>query len=325
MRERRSKLLIALAAVTLVAVCTRCAGTPAAPPPTVPSARLLETARARMAAGDAAAALEPLEQLLARADAESFREEAMYRQAVCLNRTRDRSAAFDAFQAFVEAYPLSRFSIEKEVFELGLSLIQGAGGGFLGIPRALGLTLTGPEVLRFLIKINPTGEYAADSRRIIAQYYFDEGDFHLARLEYEALIEEHPGSIWQPLAEYRIPLCRLLLSRGAVYDRKLLEDALEGFRDYERKHPGGDYADRARDHAREVYDMLAEKNYRTAEFYLADKHVDAGVFYHKLTIQEYPETEWAARSADCLARIARDYADTPAARVARDYLELIGK
>lgn len=304
---------------------TACATAPPASPP----AALLDTARRELAAGQPRAALVLLEELLARAgadaDAEALREEAMHCRAVCLARAGDHGAALAAFETFVEAYPLSPRSVETEVFELGVALIEGAGSGFLGIPRALGLRVSGPEVLRFLIRINPRGEHASDARRILAQDAFDRRDFELARLEYEALIEDHPGSIWQGLAEFRIALCRLRHSRGAAYDRKLLEDALKGFRDYEQRHPGGDHADRARRHAQEIGDLLAEKNYRIADFYLADKRVDASVFYHRLTLQEYPETDWARRSAESLAQIARGYPDTAAARAARTSLEQIGR
>jgi outer membrane assembly lipoprotein YfiO len=278
--------------------------------------QLLARAKDSMAAKEYAGALECLDVILERPDAAKVREEALLRKAHCYIGMKDYDAAFESIKLFVEEYPLSRHKVEKPLFGMGVAIIDGANSGFLGIPGALGFRLGGTEVLRFLIKILRRGERAVDAQRIIAQYYFDQGDHHRARLEYEALIEDYPGSIFQSLAEYRIPLCRLLQSRGPEYDRKLLEDALRGFQQYEHKHPGGTFANLARNRAKEVYNMLAEKNFRIADFYLADKRVDASVFYHELTINTYPETPWAQRSVARLGEIAEDYPDTEAARVA---------
>jgi len=309
-----------------LALLTGCAGAPA-PLRQMKDPELLARAETSMAAKDYAAALEPLDVILDRPEAAKSREEALLRKAHCYLGMKDYDSAFETIKKFVEEYPLSRHKVEKPLFGMGVAIMEGANSGFLGIPGALGFRLTGTEVLRFLIKILRRGERAVDAQRIIAQYYFDRGEFHRARLEYEALIEDYPGSVFQALAEYRIPLCRFEQSRGPEYDRKILEDALKGFQQYELKHPGGTHANLARNHAKEVYNMLAEKNFRIADYYLADKQVEASVFYHELTINTYPETPWARKSVTRLQEIAEDHPDTEAARVAsrvaKRYLERV--
>ena len=280
-----------------------------------------------MASGHYEEARKQLDALLVSGRSAAEHEEAMYLEAVALTREQKWASAFEAFQEFSRAFPVSRYSpqVEKELFQMGNALIRGEGAGFLGIPRWLGLTTTGTDVLLHLIKISPTGQYADHAQRIIAQYYFENADFQMAQLEYQVLLTDYPDSVFRPLAEYRVPFCRYKQSRGARYDRKILEDALKGFREYDRRHPGGDWSRQALTHAREVLDMLAEKNYLIADFYLADKRYGPSVFYFKQTIQEYPETSWAVRSMERLKDIVDDYAGTAAARMARDYLEMIGK
>jgi len=284
----------------------------------------LERAQAEIGQGKHQLALEELESLLKRPDAGPVRERARFWRTVCLRKLGYHEKSYESLKRFLEDYPISALApkAEKELFELGVELLQGAGGGFLGIPHALGMSLSGAVVLRYLKDVSPNGRWAADAQRIIAQFYFDEGDFAMAITEYRALIDDHPGSIWQPLAEYRLPLCRLKNSRGAAYDRKLLEDALAGFQQYERRHPGGDYVKLARVHAKEVHNMLAEKNYRIADFYLDSKRIAAAVFYYKSTVQDYPETVWAQESLSRLQLVVKDYPDTEAARSAAETLDL---
>ncbi len=308
-----------------------CVGGPPLDPAKQDSDTLVPEARNAMKAGEFDTALTYLDTVLDRPEDHPknhpknhrHHEEARYLKAVCYHRQGSYTHAFSAFKRYVEAYPLSRYKVEKELFKMGVALIKGANSGFLGIPGTLGLTLEGTEVLGYLIRISRTGEYAAHAQRIIAQYHFDHGHFDLAQIEYQALLDDYPTSEWVPLAEYRVPRCKLLQSRGAVYDRKLLEDALLGFQDYEQKHPDGKHVKFARKYARIVHNMLAEKNYRNAVLYLNDKRILASVFYFRQTIQDYPETEWAGKAVKGLRKVRDDYPETEAARAAEKGLELI--
>lgn len=310
-------------AITVLVLGPGCAGGPPLDPGDLDSRTLVPEARKAMKAGEYDNAVAYLAAVLGRPEDHPHHEEALYLKAVCYHRQASYSRAFNAFKRYVGAHPLSRYKVEKELFKMGQALIQGANSGFLGIPGALGLTLEGTEVLSYLIRISRTGEHAAHAQSILAQYHFDLGHFDLAQIEYQALLDDHPTSEWVPLAEYRVPLCRLLQSQGAMYDRKLLEDALRGFQEFEQKHPEGERVKYARKYARRVHDMLAEKNYRNARLYLSDKRVLAGVFYFQQTIQDYPETEWARKAVEGLREVQDGYPGTEAARAAKKSLELI--
>ncbi len=308
----------------LLFLVAACATTNPVRPAEMDNAALLGQARQALKDGDNALAISALNVLLIRPQIRPYLEEASHLRAICAHRQGDYDDAFERIKKFVQVYPISKYlqEVEEELFVLGNTLLKGAGGGFLGIPRAFGMALEGTEVLRFLKDSSPNGKYAADAQRIVAQYYFEHGKFDVALVEYQALLDDHPGSIWQSLAEYRVPLCLLKHSRGAAYDRKQLIDALEGFQEYERKHPEGKFVNLARVHAKKVHNMLADKNYRIAVLYRNDKRIDASIFYFKETIQDYPETVWAEKARLGLSAIARDYPGTEWARGARAFLEL---
>lgn len=286
------------------------------------TARLLAEARHCVRAARWEEALPLLELLTTRPDLGPAAEEVALLRARALRACGRYRAALAAFTAFARRYPVSPHlpQVEGELFGMALELLEGRGGGFLGLPGALGFTLSGVEVLRRLREINPRGRYAQDALRLIAQAYFEAGDYERAEVEYRTLLEEYPQGVWAPLAEYRLPLCQLRRSRGAPYDRRLLEQALQGFQEYEARHPDGDYVHLARAHMREIHNLLAEKTYRIGRFYLREKHVLAAALTLARLLRRYPETAWAVKARELLGAVLRDHPDGPAARVAREAL-----
>lgn len=313
------------AMLTAALLLAACASSPTSVSGGVP--RLLADARAAFEKQEWSRTRDLAESVVEVADLGADREEASFLRAASNRRLGHYDTSYTQLKRFVEDYPISRWlpSVQKELFELGVELMNGAGGGFLGIPRALGMALEGPDVLHYLRQVSPNSASAQNALRLIAQYYFEHGEYDRAEVEYQTLIEDHPGGIWQPLAEYRVALCKLRYSRGAAYDRRLLEAALKGFESYEQKHPDGDYVDQAREHAKEVHELLAEKSYRTGMFYLANLRREAGVFYLKATVQDYPETEWAGYAIDGLRDVMADYPGTDAARSAAETVEVHAK
>jgi len=303
------------------ALLTGCGGTSRIPFHKLDDAALLTAARRDLDRSEPESAIVKCKALMNRTTARAQREDAEFLNAKCRLKMAQYEAAYEDLKSFVNTYPLSKHRAEDPLYSIGITVIDGGDTGFLGIRGFLGLSLEGIDVLRYLIKISHNGKHAADAQRIIAQYYFERADYELAQLEYEAFLDDYPKSIWRSLAEYRIPLCSRMRSRGAVYDRRLLENALEGFRKYERRHPDGDYANLARNRVKELNGMLAEKNYRIGVFYLADKRVDASVFHFQLTHQKYPETRWARYALDRLREIATDYPNSMAGRNAASELK----
>lgn len=320
-RPLRPLVLAACLGLLAGALLAGCASSSPHPFHQLDDTALLGAARSDLDRSEPERALEKCEALIGRTTARKQREDAELLKAMCRLRMEQYEAAFEDLKSFVNTYQLSKHRVEDPLFAIGIALIDGNDTGFLGIRGFLGLSLEGVEVLRYLIKIGHNGKHAADAQRIIAQFYFDRAEFELAQLEYDAFLADHPKSIWRPLAEYRIPLCQRLRSRGAVYDRRLIEDALKGFQSYERKHPDGDYASLARGRVKELFGMLAEKHYRIGVFYLADLRMDASVFHFQKTLQQYPETRWAKYAVERLREIATGYPDSMAGRNAAAELQ----
>jgi len=250
---------------------------------------------------DNAAALDELE-LAVEGDKEDFQEEAEFLLAEAQFRNKWYYPAFRQYKKHLEDYPLTpRLEIiEDREFSMAVDLLKGKGRTFLGIHirETEGL---GVDILNHIIVMFPTGKHAVDSRRILAGYYFDNGDWADAMLEYEELRKKCPDSIWTALADYRIALCNLNQSRGYGYDRNILLRAKEELQNYLLFHPEGAHLKDAKKKIGEIDNQLAQKDLAIAEFYLSRGESQSAEMFLTALIREYPESTWAEKGKHLLA------------------------
>lgn len=198
--------------------------------------------------------------------------------------------AFDTYEALLERFPGIRITglIHQKEFEAGTALMQEK-------PKA-----SVPIFERF-IEHNPQGPLAPDSQVKIADAYFLAEDFVSAEDAYRAVLENHPRSAWAPYAMYRIPLSKLSLELRRDRDMGNLWKARNGFEEYLANYPDGALADEAKKKIHEAENLLAQKEYHIAEFYLRKKNPSSAMVYLKRITDRFPNTRWAEKSQGTIA------------------------
>lgn len=197
--------------------------------------------------------------------------------------------AFKAYETLLERFPGIRITglIHQREFEAGTSLMQEN-------PKA------SVPIFERVIEHNPQGPLAADCQVKIADAYFLAEDFVNAEPAYRAVIENYPRSAWAPYAMYRIPLSKLSLEARRDRDMGNLWKARDGFEEYLANYPDGTLVEEAKKKIHETEDLIAQKEYSIAEFYLRKKNPASAMVYLKRIADRFPNTRWADKSQDTM-------------------------
>ncbi len=259
-------------------------------------------AKAVYDAGDYDDAVDAFDAVAAKFPKSPRAEDSRFYSALSEYRDGDPSDAFKLFKNFATDYPVSAHlpEVEETLFQIGLDFLDGRAKGFLGIFSAEG---KGVEVMEYVLTTFPRGRRGIDAQRILAHYYFQDGDWIGALAEYQQLSKNYPRSEWKPVSDFRIGLCYLEQSRGWEYDRDLLTKARATFEGYVHDFPEGANIEDAKRYAAEITETLAEKDYRRASLYLFwEQWTSARIFLEDVA-RTYPGTEWAERARIEIARL----------------------
>ncbi|HHT9152164.1 MAG TPA: outer membrane protein assembly factor BamD [Candidatus Hypogeohydataceae bacterium YC40] len=195
--------------------------------------------------------------------------------------------AFDAYEIFLERLPGTRLSglvLEKE-FQTGVTLMESK-------PTA------SVEIFEKVMDHNPKGPLAPESQVKIGDAYFLAMEYETAEETYRKLLENYPKSEWAPYAMFRIPLTMLNLEIMRERDMSKLWKAREGFEEYLANYPTGSFAEEAKNKIHELDELIAQRQYNVAEFYLRKKHPQAALDHFEGVISRFSTTTWAEKSRE---------------------------
>lgn len=197
--------------------------------------------------------------------------------------------AFRTYEKLLDQFPGTRITglVHQKEFEAGLGLMEVK-------PNKA------PEIFERVIEHNPQGPLAPDCQVKIADAYFLAEDFVSAEEAYRGVLENYPRSEWAPYSMYRMPLCRLSLEARRDRDMDNLWKARDGFEEYLANYPDSTLAEDAKKNIHRVEDLIAEKEYKIAEFYLRKKKPVAAMVYLKRVVNRFSNTRWAEKSQDTI-------------------------
>jgi outer membrane protein assembly factor BamD len=135
-----------------------------------------------------------------------------------------------------------------------------------------------------------------------AQYYlamshFEQDDYFTAASEFERLIATYPGSPFVDESHYMMGLC-LYKATPSHYglDQEELLRAIAVLTDFETDYPESPSAVDARATIKLAQGRLAKKRYETGrQYFRLGQYPSAGIYFQKV-IDEYTDSEWAARA-----------------------------
>lgn len=147
-----------------------------------------------------------------------------------------------------------------------------------------------------VIRIGRGTEYAPDAQYFLAESYFEDGRYLLAASEYERFQTLYPNSPRREEVDYKNALCYYKLSPRYKLSQKHTRTAIEKFRLFNSRYPNSERVEEAAEYISEMRSKLARKLYNAADLYMRTDQYEAAIIYYDLTIDRYPETEWAARA-----------------------------
>lgn len=197
--------------------------------------------------------------------------------------------AFNAYERLLERFPGTRLTelvMEKE-FQAGVALMELK-------------PLSSVDIFEKIIEHNPMGPLAPDCQVKMGDAYFQAQEYEDAADAYRKLLETYPKSEWAPYAQYRIPLSRLNVELRRERDIGKLQKAREGFEEYIANYPEGPLTQEAKKNIHEVEELMAQREYQTAEFYLRKKNLQAAIVYLQGIRDRFPNTSWAEKSQETI-------------------------
>jgi outer membrane assembly lipoprotein YfiO len=252
--------------------------------------------------GDYKAAFKTFKRLSKKKKNNPYRDTALFMAGQSLYMMEDYNKALKYFEEIAENNPASTYmgDILQSEFDIAGELRKDT-GGFLSSdkrPRAI-------RIYEGIIERAPYGTLQASAQLETGETYFDMENYFEAQLAYEAFIELYKDDPRLRYAELKRSVSLLKQARGPEYDpvpfvetKETIELLLALEKDESK-----------REHYQKLYDeaveALAEKNYSIASFYLRTGEPEAALVYFESVVEDYPDTEWAARAQKRADEIAR--------------------
>lgn len=167
---------------------------------------------------------------------------------------------------------------------------------------------------------NFSGASMVDSAQYyLAMSYYHQDDFFLAAAEFERLAGTYPGSPFVDDSKYMAGLCYFKAAPGHFgLDQEELLRAVDALTDFVTDNPESELADDAQATIRAANDRLAHKRYSSGRMYFRLGYYEAASIYFQTVVDEFTETEWAARALYYLGELRYKQEKYPEARSTLD-------
>ena len=152
------------------------------------------------------------------------------------------------------------------------------------------------EAFETVVQIARGTEYGQDAQFYLAESYYHNERYLLAASEYERFISLFPRAERRQEVQFKEAHCYYQLSPRYKLDQKYTQKAIEKFQLYTSRFPNSERSDEVGKYISEMRSKLAKKLYHSANMYMRTDRYEAAVIYYDLTIDKYPETQWAQRA-----------------------------
>ncbi len=194
--------------------------------------------------------------------------------------------------------------------EIGRALLLGKPVGTMGITW-LSAEEKGEQILRSVVedapsaKLDDKDEVADDALFDLGSYYLREHRYDEAETMFERLRQQYPRSEWvqSQQATYMIGVAQL---ERAGHDPKKLGEAQRSFSKVEKakqRDEGSKLGEESKKQVTKIAEDLAEKDFRTGEFYRRAARPRAARRYYEAVLSLYPDSAAAAKARAALASL----------------------
>lgn len=216
----------------------------------------------------------------------------MHEIALDLEKSGDADGAYRLHKEFLNLHPDSPYADTalQRMYEIALS--QSASS-------------RGQHRLRDLLERYPASPLAAEAAFQIGKYYRQNGRYEEAILTFKMLILSYPESERVEAAVFLTGESEYGKYEGVEYESEPLSDARKQYELLLTQFQSGAYTQRAEKRLREINAEFARRDYLMALYYVRHGRPGSAEVYLKSIVNQYPETEYAHRASQTLARLKK--------------------
>ena len=208
--------------------------------------------------------------------------------------------AYLSYQKVIDKYPFSE-RIQELVgreYKIAEAFMAGEKRKALGVE----LPVENPaiEIFSKVVENSTYGPLASAAQYKLGLVLKGLMRYYEAEEAFNKVIASYPDSEWAEAARYQIASCRASLSRGSDYDQGATREAKEKFENFVKEHPDATLSREAEKNIAQLREKEAQSNYDIARFYEKQKAYEAARVYYNDVVNNYSESQWAARSLERL-------------------------
>ncbi len=151
-------------------------------------------------------------------------------------------------------------------------------------------------------------ELAADAQFYLAMSNYKNRAYLVAASEFRRFARTYARDERRKEAEFMEALCHYRMSPRYNLDQTETYNALDRFQLFITRYPGTDMAAEAIVYMDEMRDKLAKKKFMAAEMYMRLREYRSAALYYSLTVERFPESQWAERAMVNQIRAWYEYA-----------------
>jgi len=259
-----------------------------------------------LAQGDTEKAIDEFRKVLRYFPESNYCDLAQYSIGRALEAEGEYEDAIEEYQKVIEDYPNTQLfghvlekqrAIADRFFDLGVQneerffLLRGS-----NFDKAI-------ETYRKLIENQPFTELSAEAQYRIGLCYFKLELYDEASAEFQKVIDFYPASKWTAEAAFSGAECKFNQALPSEYDKTAVDDAISKFRYFLRMYPDSTRTHEAHSKIAQLQETAAEHDFKIGMYYHHNMRYDSARVYFDSILREYPETEWARKARETLAKM----------------------
>jgi len=151
--------------------------------------------------------------------------------------------------------------------------------------------------LKAFVEAYPGTERTDDALFYLGNAYFQTKDYALASGQFDRLLRDFPGTLFESDARFLLARCDDLQSHSALLDQTETERSIGRYRVFLELYPDHPRAAEARERVRALTNRLAEKRFKNGRLYVRLHEYRAAEIYLRSVLADYPDSPWATEAA----------------------------
>lgn len=222
--------------------------------------------------------------------------------------------AFEWYETQLDYSPRGRYyklAVRKE-YEIAEKFLAGEKRVVLGAMK-LSAKSEALEILTRVAEHVPGTPLAQKALMLVADWKFDNEKWLEAADAYNVFVELFPKSRKAAYAALHSAKAMYFSFRGTSFDDTPLLEAQQRFRNFAASYPDQAVKARVPETLRQIAEVRAEKLLATGRFYERTEKSSAAVYYYKMLVKDFPQSQSANRARTHLAELGHIKAAKPAA------------